>query len=95
MATPPHRPAPAPHLFSISVLPLSILPSDRERKIELIRFLVADYVNVHVLDAVSEHANALASSAVATFQDGADTSPPFLSLPVPSCQSERAPKRDG
>ncbi|KAF0880719.1 KIF1B protein, partial [Crocuta crocuta] len=74
--------------------PMPLSKPDHERKIELIRFLVADYVNVHVLDAVSEHANALASSAVATFQDGADTSPPFLSLPVPSCQSERAPKRD-
>ncbi|XP_078308575.1 kinesin-like protein KIF1B isoform X6 [Panthera onca] len=74
--------------------PMPLSKPDHERKIELIRFLVADYVNVHVLDAVSEHANALASSAVATFRDGADTSPPFLSLPVPSCQSERAPKRD-
>uniref|UniRef100_A0ABI7ZXZ0 plus-end-directed kinesin ATPase n=1 Tax=Felis catus TaxID=9685 RepID=A0ABI7ZXZ0_FELCA len=74
--------------------PMPLSKPDHERKIELIRFLVADYVNVHVLDAVSEHANALASSAVATFRDGADTSPPFLPLPVPSCQSERAPKRD-
>ncbi|XP_053754972.1 kinesin-like protein KIF1B isoform X16 [Panthera pardus] len=74
--------------------PMPLSKPDHERKIELIRFLVADYVNVHVLDAVSEHANALASSAVATFRDGADTSPPFLSLPVPGCQSERAPKRD-
>lgn len=56
---------------------------------------MSGYVNVHVLNALSEHANVLASSAVAAFQDGADQLPPFLFLPVPTCQSERAPKRDG
>lgn len=56
---------------------------------------MSGYVNVHVLNTLSEHANVLASSAVAAFQDGADQLPPFLFLPVPSCQSERAPKRDG
>lgn len=73
----------------------SIPPADHERKIELIRYLMSGYVNVHVLNTLSEHANVLASSAVAAFQDGADQLPPFLFLPVPSCQSERAPKRDG
>jgi len=73
----------------------SIPFADHERKIELIRYLMSGYVNVHVLNTLSEHANMLASSAVAAFQDGADQLPPFLFLPVPSCQSERAPKRDG
>lgn len=73
----------------------SIPSADHERKIELIRYLMSGYVNVHVLNALSEHANVLASSAVAAFQDGADQLPPFLFLPVPTCQSERAPKRDG
>lgn len=91
----PLPPPPHPVLVLCSVLLPSILPSDHERKIELVRFLIADYVNVHVLDAFSEHANALASSAVATFQAGADPGPSFLSLPVPGCQSERAPKRHG
>lgn len=77
-----------PFLFSIPF-------SDHERKIELIRYLMSGYVNVHVLNTLSEHANVLASSAVAAFQDGADQLPPFLFLPVPSCQSERVPKRDG
>ncbi|KAM7235105.1 hypothetical protein CapIbe_013925 [Capra ibex] len=74
--------------------PMPLSKPDHERKIELIRFLISDYVNVHVLDTFSEHANVLASSAIATFQDGADPSPPFLFLPVPSCQPERVPKRD-
>nr|XP_025042437.1 kinesin-like protein KIF1B isoform X3 [Pelodiscus sinensis] len=74
--------------------PMPLSKPDHERKIELIRYLMSGYVNVHVLNTLSEHANVLASSAVATFQDGADQLPPFLFLPVPSCQSERVPKRD-
>ncbi|XP_011852031.1 PREDICTED: kinesin-like protein KIF1B [Mandrillus leucophaeus] len=74
--------------------PMPLSKPDHERKIELIRFLVSGYVNVHVLDTFSEHASVLASSAIATFQDEADPLPPFLFLPVPSCQSERVPKRD-
>ncbi|XP_074749294.1 kinesin-like protein KIF1B isoform X9 [Strix uralensis] len=74
--------------------PMPLSKPDHERKIELIRYLMSGYVNVHVLNALSEHANVLASSAVAAFQDGADQLPPFLFLPVPSCQSERVPKRD-
>lgn len=89
-----HIPTP-PRAHSPPILLISILPSDHERKIELIRFLVSGYVNVHALDTFSEHASVLASSAAATFQDGADPLPPFLFLPVPSCQSERVPKRDG
>lgn len=56
---------------------------------------MAGYVNVHVLDTFSEHASVLASSAVATFQDEADSLPPFLFPPVPSFQSERVPKQYG
>ncbi|XP_026718240.1 kinesin-like protein KIF1B isoform X6 [Athene cunicularia] len=74
--------------------PMPLSKPDHERKIELIRYLMSGYVNVHVLNTLSEHANVLASSAVAAFQDGADQLPPFLFLPVPSCQSERVPKRD-
>ncbi|XP_054031630.1 kinesin-like protein KIF1B isoform X4 [Dryobates pubescens] len=74
--------------------PMPLSKPDHERKILLIRYLMSGYVNVHVLNTLSEHANVLASSAVAAFQDGADQLPPFLFLPVPSCQSERAPKRD-
>ncbi|XP_042650132.1 kinesin-like protein KIF1B isoform X6 [Tyto alba] len=74
--------------------PMPLSKPDHERKIELIRYLMSGYVNVHVLNTLSEHANVLASSAVAAFQDGADQLPPFLFLPIPSCQSERAPKRD-
>ncbi|XP_036111455.1 kinesin-like protein KIF1B isoform X11 [Molossus molossus] len=74
--------------------PMPLSKPGHERKVELIRFLVSGYVNVHVLDTFSEHASVLASSAAATFQDGADPVPPFLFLPIPSCQSERVPKRD-
>uniref|UniRef100_A0ABM5EKH2 plus-end-directed kinesin ATPase n=1 Tax=Pogona vitticeps TaxID=103695 RepID=A0ABM5EKH2_9SAUR len=74
--------------------PMPLSKPDHERKIELIRYLMSGYVNVHVLNTVSEHANLLASSAVAAFQDGADQLPPFLFLPIPSCQTERFPKRD-
>lgn len=69
--------------------------SDHERKIELIRYLMSSYVSVRLLNAFSEHAHVLTSSAVATIQDRTDQLPPFLFLPVPSCQTERFPKRDG
>ncbi|MEQ2178134.1 hypothetical protein GOODEAATRI_010826, partial [Goodea atripinnis] len=47
----------------------------------LIRYLVSGYVNGKVLDTLSEHANALASSAVASLEDEADQLShfPFLS----------------
>uniref|UniRef100_A0A0G2KA12 plus-end-directed kinesin ATPase n=1 Tax=Rattus norvegicus TaxID=10116 RepID=A0A0G2KA12_RAT len=72
--------------------PMPLSRPDHERKIELMQFLMAGYVNVHVLDAFSEHANVLASSAVATFQNEADSLPPFLFPPVPSFQQERVPR---
>ena len=78
-----------------SVLLISILPLDHERKIELSRYLVSGFVNVRVLDTFSERASVLASSTAATFRDGTDPVPPLLFLPVPSCQSERVPKPDG
>ncbi|XP_034359226.1 kinesin-like protein KIF1B isoform X3 [Arvicanthis niloticus] len=73
--------------------PMPLSRPDHERKIELIRFLMAGYVNVHVLDTFSEHANVLASSAVATFQNEADSLPPFLFPSVPSFQNKRVPKQ--
>ncbi|KAM8790097.1 kinesin-like protein KIF1B isoform 10-T10 [Rhynchonycteris naso] len=74
--------------------PMPLSKPEHERKIKLVRFLVSGYVNVRVLDTVSEHASVLTSSAAATFQDGAEPIPPSLSLPIPSCQSERVPKHD-
>lgn len=55
---------------------------DHTRKIELIRYLVSGYVHGQVLDALSEHANALASSAVASLEDEAEQLShfPFLSV---------------
>ncbi|XP_039223542.1 kinesin-like protein KIF1B isoform X5 [Crotalus tigris] len=75
--------------------PMPLSKPDHERKIELVKYLMSGYVSVPVLDAMSQHANVLATSAVATFRDDADQSPPpFLSLPVPSCQAQRFPKQD-
>ncbi|KAJ7412384.1 Kinesin-like protein KIF1B [Willisornis vidua] len=74
--------------------PMPLSKPDHERKIELLRYLMSGYVSVPVLDALSAHATLLASSARAAFQDGAEQLPPFLLLPVPPCQSERAPRRD-
>lgn len=51
---------------------LHVAHSDHTRKIELIRYLVSGYVNGKVLDTLSEHANALASTAVASLEDEAD-----------------------
>jgi hypothetical protein len=88
-------PTPALHSFSSLYLSHPHRPSEHERKIELIRFLMAGYVNVHVLDTFSEHASVLASSAVATFQNEAGSLPPFLFPPAPSFQNERVPKQYG
>lgn len=46
--------------------------TDHTRKIELICYLMSGYVNGKVLDTLSEHANALASTAVASLEDEAD-----------------------
>ncbi|XP_035992558.1 kinesin-like protein KIF1B isoform X18 [Fundulus heteroclitus] len=62
-------------------IPMPLSKPDHTRKIELIHYLVSGYVNSRVLDTLSEHANALASSAVASLEDEADKLShfPFLS----------------
>lgn len=55
---------------------------DHTRKIELIRYLMSGYVNGKVLDTLSEHANALASTAVASMEDEANQLSHFPFLPV-------------
>ncbi|KAM4737474.1 kinesin-like protein KIF1B isoform 19-T19 [Anableps anableps] len=62
-------------------IPMPLSKPDHTRKIELIRYLVSGYVNGKVLDTLSEHANAFASSAVASLEDEADQLShfPFLS----------------
>lgn len=69
--------------------------SDHTRKIELVRYLMTGYVNGKVLDTLSEHANALASSAVASLEDEADQLSHFLFLPVPSDPVLTVPKHHG
>ncbi|KAK0143159.1 Kinesin-like protein KIF1B [Merluccius polli] len=64
-------------------IPMPLSKPDHARKIELIRYLVSGYVNGQVLDTLSEHANALASTAVASLEDGADQLSHFPFLPVP------------
>lgn len=68
-------------IFSAIHTHTNIAHPDHTRKIELIRYLVSGYVNGKVLDTLSEHANALASSAVASLEDEADQLShfPFLS----------------
>ncbi|XP_038161956.1 kinesin-like protein KIF1B isoform X18 [Cyprinodon tularosa] len=62
-------------------IPMPLSKPDHTRKIELIHYLVSGYVNSKVLDRLSEHANALASSAVASLEDEAEQLShfPFLS----------------
>ncbi|XP_047196263.1 kinesin-like protein KIF1B isoform X23 [Hippoglossus stenolepis] len=63
-------------------IPMPLSRPDHTRKIELIRYLMSGYVNGTVLDTLSLHANALASSAVASLEDEADQLShfPFLSM---------------
>ncbi|MGH0121715.1 UNVERIFIED_CONTAM: hypothetical protein FKN15_000187 [Acipenser sinensis] len=74
--------------------PMPLSKPDHTRKIELIRYLVSGYVSGQVLDTVSEHANALASSAVASFEDRADQLSKFPFLPVMHCLVLTVPKHD-
>nr|XP_057939179.1 kinesin-like protein KIF1B isoform X15 [Doryrhamphus excisus] len=64
-------------------IPMPLSKPDHTRKIELVRYLMSGYVNGKVLDTLSEHANALASSAVASLEDEADQLSHFPFLPVP------------
>lgn len=68
---------------------------DHTRKIELVRYLMSGYVNVKVLDTLSEHANALASSAVASLEDEADQLSHFPFLTVPSDPVFIVPRHHG
>ncbi|XP_026014098.1 uncharacterized protein LOC113015934 [Astatotilapia calliptera] len=52
------------------------------RKIELTRYLMSGYVNSKVLDTLSEHANSLVSSALASLKDEADQLSHFPFLPT-------------
>ncbi|KAM6924750.1 kinesin-like protein KIF1B isoform 11-T11 [Xenentodon cancila] len=63
-------------------IPMPLSKPDHTRKIELIRYLVSGYVHGKVLDTLSEHANALASSAVASLEDEADQLSHFPFLPA-------------
>uniref|UniRef100_A0AAQ4RZB8 plus-end-directed kinesin ATPase n=1 Tax=Gasterosteus aculeatus aculeatus TaxID=481459 RepID=A0AAQ4RZB8_GASAC len=65
-------------------IPMPLSKPDHTRKIELVRYLMSGYVNGKVLDTLSEHANALASSAVASLEDEADQLSHFIFLPVPN-----------
>lgn len=68
---------------------------DHTRKIELVRYLMSGYVNGKVLDTLSEHANALASSAVASLEDEADQLSHFIFLPVPNDPVLIVPRHHG
>nr|XP_043893488.1 kinesin-like protein KIF1B isoform X11 [Solea senegalensis] len=65
-------------------IPMPLSKPDHTRKIELIRYLMSGYMNGMVLDTLSEHANALASTAVARLEDEADQLCHFPFLPVPN-----------
>ncbi|KAF3860306.1 hypothetical protein F7725_000561 [Dissostichus mawsoni] len=64
-------------------IPMPLSRPDHARKIELVRYLMSGYMNGKVLDQLSEHANALASSAVASLEDEADQLSHFIFLPCP------------
>lgn len=82
-----------------SFLPLlqchALEKTDHTRKIELVRYLMSSYVNGKVLDRLSEHANALASSAVASLEDEADQLSHFPFLPLPSDLVLTVPRHHG
>lgn len=56
---------------------------------------MSGYVHGQVLDTLSEHANALASTAVATLEDGADQLAHFPFLPVPNSPVLKMAKHHG
>ncbi|XP_028848806.1 kinesin-like protein KIF1B isoform X5 [Denticeps clupeoides] len=72
--------------------PTPLSKPDHAKKIELIRYLMSGYVNVQVLDTLSEHANALASTAVASLEDSGDQLTQFPFLPVPNSPVRTVPK---
>lgn len=56
---------------------------------------MSGYVHGQVLDTLSEHANALASTAVASLEDGADDISQFLFMPNPNGPALPMPRLDG
>uniref|UniRef100_A0A9J8CWR6 plus-end-directed kinesin ATPase n=1 Tax=Cyprinus carpio carpio TaxID=630221 RepID=A0A9J8CWR6_CYPCA len=74
--------------------PMPLSKPDHTRKIELIRYLMSGYVHGQVLDTLSEHANALASTAVASLEEGADELSHFPFLPVPNSPVLRVRKHN-
>ncbi|XP_072306264.1 kinesin-like protein KIF1B isoform X1 [Eucyclogobius newberryi] len=62
-------------------IPMPLSKPDHTRKIELVRYLMSGYMNGKVLDTLSEHANALASSAVASLDDEQLSHFPFIPVP--------------
>lgn len=56
---------------------------------------MSGYMHGQVLDTLSEHANALASTAVASLEEGADELSHFPFLPVPNSPVLRVRKHDG
>nr|XP_017209016.1 kinesin-like protein KIF1B isoform X13 [Danio rerio] len=74
--------------------PMPLSKPDHARKIELIRYLMSGYVHGQVLDTLSEHANALASTAVASLEEGAYELCHFPFLPIPNCPVFRVPRHD-
>lgn len=56
---------------------------------------MSGYVNGKVLDTLSEHANALASTAVASLEDEADQLSHFICLPVPNDPVFVVPRHHG
>ncbi|XP_029911305.1 kinesin-like protein KIF1B isoform X11 [Myripristis murdjan] len=64
-------------------IPMPLSKPDHVRKIELLRYLMSGYMNGQVLDTLSVHANALASTAVASLEDKADQLSHFPIIPAP------------
>lgn len=88
--------APPPRTLSKSLTPRRTLQTpDHARKIELLRHLMSGYVNSKVLDTLSEHANALASTAVASLEDEADQPSHFPFLPMLSDVVLTVPRHHG
>lgn len=56
---------------------------------------MSGYMHGQVLDTLSEHANALASTAVASLEEGADELSHFPFLPVPNSPVFRVRKHNG
>ncbi|XP_069774565.1 kinesin-like protein KIF1B isoform X3 [Narcine bancroftii] len=72
--------------------PMPLSKPDHYRKIELIRYLMSGYVNIQLLDALSENANTFVTSAAGSFVNTTDQLPVFLFRPLPICHILKVPK---